>query len=282
MILLMAVPSCRRQKESPEELLEVKQYPVEFTVSLDAYSTKATETAFTSGDVFGIFAPDPIDEYYFNVRSVLRDGKVDHGKKIRWILVETTDFYAYYPYDAGFDDGRHTFSVKADQRNAADYAASDFCVAMVTAEYGEVVNLPFRHALSRLRVITKTEDPTDEVVSAAIGPLALSVDVDIEKSSLTLGSATGKIQAGKTAGSGPQATFAAILVPQTERLTLNLTTRKGKTLTTSLERPETLECGYSYDTSTIIIPSDGSLDNVNFSITVSDWGDNGELSFNKQ
>lgn len=85
------------------------------------------------------------------------------------------DFYAYYPYqgDGTLNPAAIAFSVKTDQRAAADYSASDLLTAKATngsAGYGkgETVSLSFSHPLAMVQVSLDNQlgaiDPNEEVI----------------------------------------------------------------------------------------------------------------------
>ena len=279
-ILALSAISCQRAKESPDDVLEAKKSPVEFTASLGAFSTKATDSAFGSGDVIGIFALDPIDKY--NVRAVVSaSGAVSPQSPIRWELVETVDFMAYFPYNANLSDLDYSFTVNTDQTTYENYRQSDVSTASKTADYDTTVDLKFSHRLSKLTVDAVCEDKTDEVVSVKLGKLVVNTVVDLEAASASAGTKTDFIQAGKAVSGNGGVGFVAIVVPQTIRLPLEIRTRKGNVVNATLDTPATFEEGFAYRTSQIKVPADGSVP-VSFSVTVADWDDDGMLVFNTQ
>lgn len=278
---LLLLASCQREKRSFDDILDEKRFPVEFTASLGAFSTKATDSSFEEGDVIGIFALDPIDKY--NVRAVVSaSGEVSPQSPVRWALVETTDFMAYHPYNANLSKPGYSFSVNTDQTKYENYRESDVSTAFVTAEYGTRVKLDFSHRLSRLTVDAVCEDPADEIASVTLGKLAVNVEVDLEASSATAGTKTDFIKAGKAVSGNGNVGYVAILVPQKINLPIEIRTRKGYVVTATLDAPASFEGGFAYRTSLISIPAGDTTNPVSFSVTVADWDDDGTLVFQTQ
>lgn len=279
-LLALSAISCQRAKESPDDVLEAKKFPVEFTASMGAFSTKATDSAFGDGDVIGIFAFDPIDKY--NVRAVVSaGGAVSPQESIRWELVEDVEFLAYYPYVSNLESLDYSFSVKTDQTIYENYRSSDISTAQVTAEYATKVALNFSHRMSRLTVNAVCEDASDEIVSVTLGRLVVDAVVDLEAASSSAGTKKDFIRAGKAVSGNGGTGWVAILVPQTIQLPLEIHTRKGGVITATLDTPATFEEGFAYMTSLIKVPSADSSREVSFSVTVADWDDDGTLSFIK-
>ncbi|MBR6346862.1 MAG: fimbrillin family protein [Bacteroidales bacterium] len=278
---LFLLASCQREKRSFDEILDEKRAPVEFTASLGAFSTKATDSSFGDGDVIGIFALNPIDAY--NVRAVVSaSGAVSPQSPVRWELVETVDFMAYHPYNANLSEPGYSFSVNTDQTKYENYRASDISTASMTAEYGSKVNLEFSHRLSRLTVDAACDDPSDEVVAVTLGKLVVNVEVDMEAASASAGTKTDFIKAGKAVSGNGNVGYVAILVPQKINLPIEIRTRKGYVVTATLDTPANFEGGFAYRTSLIRIPAGDITNPVSFSVTVADWDDDGILVFNTQ
>jgi hypothetical protein len=195
--------------------------------------TKASATAFESGDVTGIYmtensngiaSPLQVSGNAVNNAAITFDGTSwTSNPKLFWDKGVKYDVYGYYPYGkpASVDD--YSFSVAADQSTKEEdgtlggYEASDFLWAKTEGvTYPDVVNLTFSHKMSRLVVkLVKGSDfegdiPDDVVVKVhSTVPDAL---IDLSSGAVVkdnYGSAT-TITMQKEGTS----TFAAIVVPQ--------------------------------------------------------------------
>lgn len=166
-------------------------------------TTRATTTAFESGDAMGVFvsqyngdvaAPLQISgNYANNVCSTFDGTKWVNSPAIYWAEGKF-DVYAYYPYDKPASVDEYKFSVALDQSTAetaealSGYEASDFLWAKATGiSKMDAVPLTFSHKMSKVVInLVKGEDyegdiPTEAVVRihntvpAAIVDLATGV-----------------------------------------------------------------------------------------------------------
>ena len=131
--------------------------------------SRATETAFESGDKIGLYAteysgdvasPLQISGNWANNVAVAYNGAVwTPAKKIVW-SENKMDVYGYYPYMTPTSIDEHLWSVQLDQstHETADalsgYEASDFLWAKATgvAQADGDVQLEFKHRCSKLVV----------------------------------------------------------------------------------------------------------------------------------
>ena len=130
-------------------------------------ATRATETAFESGDKIGLYAteyngdiatPLQISGNWANNVAVAYNGTAwNPAKKIFW-SENKMDVYGYYPYMTPTSIDKHLWSVQLDQSTpeTADalsgYEASDFLWAKATgvSKADESVQLQFEHRCSKL------------------------------------------------------------------------------------------------------------------------------------
>lgn len=148
----------------------------------------ATDAAFKStwdgGDAIGIFAcrkgetlsETPSDNVLNNIKLTYNKATGTWSGPAYWPADGSRiDFYAYYPYqgDGTLNPAAIAFSVKTDQRTAADYSASDLLTAKATNGgdgygKGETVSLAFLHQLTMVQVTLDDSkgaiDPNEEVV----------------------------------------------------------------------------------------------------------------------
>lgn len=150
-------------------------------------STKATETAFESGDKIGVYITAykgdkplalQLGGNFKNNNPVTFDGsKWTANPAIYWDEdIAKYDVYAYYPFAEPSSVDEMPFSVALDQRTMetesalSAYEASDFLYAKanaVTSEAGPV-NLLFKHKMSKLTVnVKKGEDYEGDLPATA-------------------------------------------------------------------------------------------------------------------
>lgn len=132
-------------------------------------ATRATETAFESGDVIGLYATEYAGEvaaplqisgnWANNVATTYNGSVWTPAKKIFW-SENKMDVYGYYPYMTPTSIDEHLWSVQLDQSTpeTADalsgYEASDFLWAKATGveQTNGDVQLQFKHRCSKLVV----------------------------------------------------------------------------------------------------------------------------------
>lgn len=143
-------------------------------------ATRATETAFESGDVIGLYATEYAGEvavplqisgnWANNVATTYNGSAWTPAKKIFW-SENKMDVYGYYPYITPSSIDEHLWSVQLDQSTpeTADtlsgYEASDFLWAKAEGVSKEDVNvqLQFKHKCTKMVIkLVKGEAFTDE------------------------------------------------------------------------------------------------------------------------
>lgn len=153
---LLALTSCDKTQN-----LEYEDGEIRFNLGLPA--TRATASAFESGDKVSLFAveydgetvaPVQVGGNFINNEALTFDGtKWSAGRKLYW-SGNPCDFYALYPYQPDMksvDD--YPFEVVTDQ-NDGGYEASDLLFAKTekVSRADGAVNLQFRHIFSKLIV----------------------------------------------------------------------------------------------------------------------------------
>ena len=159
------------------------------TAGADLPQTRVTtdsqfKSTWDDGDAIGIFAckkgetlsETPSGNVLNNIKLTYNNATGTWSGPAYWPMDGSTlNFYAYYPYqgDGTLNPAAIAFSVKTDQRTAADYSASDLLTAKATngsAGYGkgETVSLSFSHPLAMVQVTLDDSkgaiDPNEEVV----------------------------------------------------------------------------------------------------------------------
>lgn len=191
----MAVSACTKMNPDTQEDGQMRFIP-----GLPA--TKATDSAFESGDAFGVYAveyngaaPAPLQlsgNWANNAKSAFDGTKWTVTPPIWWKDEAKFDIFAYYPYNESpksVDD--YVFEVLTDQRQEG-YTLSDLMWASAkgVVQSGGAIPLNFKHKLSRLDInLIKGEDyegdlpATAEVrVMSTVSSAVLSMETgDVEK-----------------------------------------------------------------------------------------------------
>ena len=142
-------------------------------------STRATETAFESGDVIGLYAttyegesamPLQISGNWLNNEALTYNGSSWSGRRTLYWADGAMDIYGYYPYMEPTTITKHKWAVQTDQSTPATdgdlsaYEASDFLWAKtegVSSEDGSV-KLQFKHMCAKVVIkLVKGEKYTD-------------------------------------------------------------------------------------------------------------------------
>lgn len=148
-------------------------------------TTRATATAFESGDAMGVYVSQYDGEvavplqvsgnYANNVKSTFDGSKWVNSPAIYWADGKF-DVFAYYPYDKPASVDEYKFSVALDQSTSetadalSGYEASDFLWAKATGiSKMDAVPLTFKHGLSKVVInLVKGEDYEGDIPTEAV------------------------------------------------------------------------------------------------------------------
>lgn len=209
---------------------EANRVPMTFRITYPG-ETRATETAFETGDRVGLFVASdslPLEtggNLVNNEPLTLNNGTWAASQTLYW-SDGTFNAYAYYPYTSNISSiEEQPFSVSTDQSTAktgtalGGYEASDLLYASAAGlrAGSSPISLAFKHVLSRLKIqLIKGEDykgdlPANTEVyvhnTVADATINLSTGVVTRKSA----NPTQTIRARKES----DFTYSAIIVPQT-------------------------------------------------------------------
>ena len=242
-------------------------------IRIAPFITRVSGPNFDPGDCIGLTVELPGSRYADNA-PLTYDGKVFSSPDLIWYndLHETSTLYAYYPYQAEATPAR--FTVRTDQRNAADYGASDLLAAVREAvtPAETAIDMRFDHLLSRLVVhIDNRSSAAAERVLIAGTVGTAEVDIATQHAAADATAPTVEIIARET-DSGK--TFDAILVPQTVKLTVVLLTSDGKRHEKTLDESRELRQGSRYTLDVIATDIDIAL---SLGGEIGDWDDGGSL-----
>lgn len=270
-IIAMACGKEPATQPTPEKL------SIKLSASLYQF-TKATDTAFEDGDKISVNIFNP-ECYLYNAQFTYTGGQLTSATPYEWYEdteVEAT-VTAMYPASETMEGfaATQSFMVYADQSTKAGYAASDLLLATAKAyPTAEAVNLPFKHALSKIVVNVDNqlkEEIADVWFTDVLGAVSFST---ADHSDLTATGTAGTIKAYKSG----ENTWQLIVAPQTASPKLALTTVSGKQYTFVLSEEVTFTTG-KVSTATVSVSPESIY--TAFTPEISDWVADNDLNFSQ-
>lgn len=275
--LVMGV-ACNKENSTPtksdqEPLIKVRASLYQFT--------KATDTAFEEGDEIGVNIFKGEEVYLYNASFTNNLGSFEPAVAHKWYKdaeVQAT-ITAVYPRQDALDSysSTATFTVNADQSDAAGYKGSDLLLATTTSAPTEsAVSLPFKHALSKISV-TIDNQLEEEIENVWFADVYGSVTYDPKSPFTTLqkSGSQGMVKAYKSSDD----TWVLIVAPQEEVAPkLALTTASGKQYTFILTENVSFTSG-KLSTATVEVKETSIY--TSFTPEISDWVADNELNFSQ-
>ena len=270
-IIAMACGKESATQTTPEKL------SIKLSASLFQF-TKATDTAFEDGDKISVNIFNP-ECYLYNAQFTYTGGQLTSATPYEWYEdteVEAT-VTAMYPASETMEGfaATQSFMVYADQSTKVGYAASDLLLATAKAyPTAEAVNLPFKHALSKIVVNVDNqlkEEIADVWFTDVLGAVSFST---ADHSDLTATGTAGTIKAYKSG----ENTWQLIVAPQTASPKLALTTVSGKQYTFVLSEEVTFTAG-KVSTATVSVSPESIY--TSFTPEISDWVADNDLNFSQ-
>ncbi len=168
-VLLLTI-SCQKQ----EQIIEPGVMDIQFIHP--SVVTRATETAFESGDMIGLYVvetPAPLQvsgNYVNNLQATYNGSQWTGDSGLRWPSTESVcDIYAYYPFMVVSKITAATFSVLEDQSDG--FGACDFVWGKATsvAYTTDAIPVQFNHKLSKITLrLVKSETYVGDLPSDAV------------------------------------------------------------------------------------------------------------------
>lgn len=270
-IIAMACGKEPATQPTPEKL------SIKLSASLYQF-TKATDTAFEDGDKISVNIFNP-ECYLYNAQFTYTGGQLTSATPYEWYEdteVEAT-VTAMYPASETMEGfaATQSFMVYADQSTKVGYAASDLLLATAKAyPTAEAVNLPFKHALSKIVVNVDNqlkEEIADVWFTDVLGAVSFST---ADHSDLTATGTAGTVKAYKSG----ENTWQLIVAPQTASPKLALTTVSGKQYTFVLSEEVTFTTG-KVSTATVSVSPESIY--TAFTPEISDWVADNDLNFSQ-
>lgn len=257
-------------------------------ISISTNITRATETAFESGDKVGLFVVNRnsdgsaatlntsgnyVDNMLYTYTNVWTP-----ATEIFWKDDKThADFYLYYPYRQQVESvTAMPFSTKADQSAETDYKAGDLLIGSTldAAPSSEAVRIQAKHVMSQVDIRLKPGAGfTESTLAAAnvkvsLNNIKTSATVDLATATAT---ATGQASAITPYNDG--SAYHAIIVPQ-QVAQCNLITVNVNGRDFNLAKAFTFQSGKRH-TFTVTLDKTSSGVNVTIGAWENDGNDNG-------
>lgn len=263
------------QRDSLPSVHEVRK---EIKITASIAQTKATATAFETGDQIGLSIGAPVN--LSRVALNCTQNGIEPGTPLLWpVDCETTthaSFSAWYPY--AFTDNFNPMAdvavtLPADQYSPGMYAAWDLLGANASATPAdESVNLVFSHLFSRLKLTVVdqlTTDrfkdvQTDAFLSVEVNGIMQNAVVNVSASSVSV---SGEESRGLPCRAGEK-TYWLLVAPQKASPEIVLRLHSGKTVSYRSSAPIVFRSGKQV--SAILVLKD---EEILFNCEIMDWSD---------
>ena len=269
----LAMVSCNKQENIRQDnpLQEIR-----FAASMGQYAVKATDTAFELDDAIGLTIGAPVG--VTNLKLTMGEDGLVPDAPVYWgkdqAADQATDFYAYYPYVPGCDLAEgFEFSIRVEQTLYGLFHSDLMTAVTSSTPQDGMVNLPFRHRLSRL-ILDIDNQLESEIMFAYVGNVYGKVFV--RQDELETRGYPGIVKASRVMTVGGESARALILPPQTTVPKLMITTEDGKQFTFEAEEEVTFVSGYSYRAHVTL---DGNTIYTDFTEEVEEWVGNSDVQF---
>lgn len=215
--------SCSEPNQEPEPTPSPTPIPEKIPITIATNITRATDTAFETGDKVGIYVVNEPEELKVSGNhadniAFTYSGSWTTATPIYW-KDETTkaDFYCYYPYTSAISNiESYPFAVKADQSNEANYKASDFLWGKTegVAPTKNAVGITVKHTMSNviIKLVAGNGYTTEDMAAATVEICGLKIDANID---LRTGNVTSVGGAENIIPLNEDGQYRALVVPQT-------------------------------------------------------------------
>lgn len=263
--------SCdKNQGEKPITEPETK---LRVNLSFAMEGTKATDTAFETGDAVGlymVYGTASAASNYVNNQALSYNGSQWSGDTFYWKdSTSPADFYAYSPRATVADMKAWTFRVQTNQSMLSAYKASDLVwgARKAVTPTEERITITTQHIMSSLSINVVPGDGFSEEelaaanVSVEIMSMKTAANVD-----LTSGSATASGDTGSVVPYNAGTYWRAVLVPQTVADGSQLIVVKVNGEAYTLRKGFTFESGKKHSCTVTVKKSSSGI-----SIGLGDW-----------
>ena len=275
---VMLIASCSKNSNTGDEPSPVKPTQIPINVSMGVW-TRATDTAYESGDKVGIY----VVNYNGSAAGTLQSSG-NHVDNMRFSYTtkwtpdteifwkdQTTkaDFYCYYPYGTPADVSAHSFVTKADQSKLADYKASEFLwgkASGITPTANAVPIITNRSMSNMVIYVVAGKGFTEETLAAANKSVKICNVKTSSAIDLRTGVATATGSATDIVPYNEGEYYRAFLVPQTVPDGTNLITVTVDGVDYTLAKGFTFKANTQHKFTVTVNKSSGGVD-----IGIGDW-----------
>lgn len=283
--------SCSQETDEfmNKQSVEPAAEPVIFSASFGNETTRATETAFETGDQIGVWAAQANSA---GTATLLSSGNYADNTPYRFSAgnfqpISTgislpsgskgLAYYAVYPYSAQFTNATNiSFTVKSDQSNHTAYTASDLCVANTNPTTDKTVNLTFNHAMSRIMVRLTGSNLANKRVSMKLKNVITTTIINLQ--TLRFNTASSNTATDIQMLEESPNVFVALVAPQKVYANQNLleVTVNGNTQLVSFDYDMTLGSGRQ----TTFTGDYSDNDEIKFGSSINPWLEQGNVPSN--
>lgn len=258
---------------------------IEFSVKMDSFATKATDTSFENGDEMNLIAMWG-DQSLDIRKATYQNGKISLDKTLCWPEKagwEEATFVMIYPYLEGYSEeniGQYIngskevfFTVKADQSTHALYTSSDLivggCYELQEKDAPCTVNLTLEHMLSQVRIIITNKSDfgiKDVYLSDVYGKFDLNNE--------TVSGSKGTI---KTCNSG-NGQWTCIIPRQTAEPAIHITTTDNKEI--KFNAPSEIHF-YGSERTNLLLTLNDDTEVSDFSYEIVNWDPGEDFNYSQ-
>lgn len=233
--------------DAEEVLTQESEIKLTSEITPSRAASNLQSTQIVKGQQVGVTITGAKSEHKNVAWSVGENGTLTNTEDAIYYGDGTATITAYHPFNDDWDEN-YTFSVSADQTDAANYLNSDLLWATATSSKTETaVPLIFSHMLAKINVTLVPEKNGDDLNGATISIYNTKISTTFNPTTGVISDATGEAQeiiAGVTADDAY--TASAIVIPQEVSGKFIKITHEGKTYYYTLASAKTLEAGTSY------------------------------------
>lgn len=285
LIAAFLLAACSQIQTPSDSILPTE---IEFSVKMDSFATKATDTAFENGDEMNLlvmWGEKAAGLNNIDIRkATYQDGEITLDKSLYWPEKpgwEEANFIMMYPYMEGYTEenildfigGEVFFTVKADQSTHALYTSSDLiaggCYELQEEDVPCTVNITLAHMLSQVRIIITNKSEfgiKDVYLSDVYG----TFEINRERTSGSKGII-------KTCHSG-NGQWTCVVPPQTGEPKIHITTTDNREIV--FKAPSEIEFPQSVRTNLLLTLNDNA-EASDFSYEIANWDPGQDFNFSQ-
>ena len=229
-------------------------------------------TTLRDGDLVGVTMDPPFN--YINVKTTFSNGTLTPDNPLYWPVNQrdsAVNFVAYYPYTAEFNDGGTVvFTAPNDQRQDADFRASDLMVALTKASVAEPsVNFDLTHKMAKLVLYVHNDSgsPVQDIWFTAYPSLQFNMD----KFNFRVCGDKADIHSHLSASADGVDAYEAVIAPQNTSLVITVKTATAE-YSVVLASTTTFQSGKQYSAVKLITLDEKKAQRaINITVQEADW-----------